>query len=227
MTRDELLDLIILNIDDNNNNEIDYARMRAVLNNFIDVVLPAATAAVDGAVPYVDSGAYTSSDALQVLSGIVTLKKLNLTNGIPFADYIYNSGTFTGVSARTLITKRFVELHRVAVGVISDNINLGTALRVGDSVTLVGGIAHTVAEGDTFILTGQTNPAENIPYTAVSDKDAPVVAAWYVAAENQNISIQKGPITTQVMPAIGTGDDPVLAPDNGDLAFQLYVINNF
>ena len=227
MTRDELLDLIILNIDDNNNNEIDYARMRAVLNNFIDVVLPAATAAANGRVPYVDSGAYTSADALKVLFGIVNVQKLKLTSGIAYADYIYNSGTFTGTASRTLVTKRYVDGRRVVVGTISDNVNLGTSLRVGDTITLDGGISHTIVEGDTFLLKSQTDPAENVPYTAVSADDEPVVADWYVAEENQEISILKGPATKQVMPAIEEGANPVTALDNGDLAFQFFVINNF
>ena len=226
MTRDELLDLIILNIDDNNNNEIDYARMRAVLNNFIDVVLPAATAAANGRVPYVDSGAYTSADALKVLSGIVNVQKLKLTSGIAYADYIYNSGTFTGTASRTLVTKRYVDGRRVVVGTISDNVNLGTSLRVGDTITLDGGISHTIAEGDTFLLKSQTDPADNVPYTAVSADDEPVVAEWYSATDNLEISILKGPATKQVMPAIEVGADPVVTDDLGAMAFHAFNANN-
>jgi len=226
MTRDELLDLIILNIDDNNNNEIDYARMRAVLNNFIDVVLPAATAAANGRVPYVDSGAYTSADALKVLSGIVNVQKLKLTSGIAYADYIYNSGTFTGTASSTLVTKRYVDGRRVVVGTISDNVNLGTSLRVGDTITLDGGISHTIAEGDTFLLKSQTDPADNVPYTAVSADDEPVVAEWYSATDNLEISILKGPATKQVMPAIEVGADPVVTDDLGAMAFHAFNANN-
>lgn len=210
MTRDELLDYIILSIDDNNNNEIDYARMRDVLNGMIDTILPAATAATDGRVPYVDTGAYTSADAVKVLAGILTVQKLALAGGIPFADYIHNSGTFTGVASRALVTKRYVDGRRVVIGTISQDVNLGTGLRVGDTVTLDGGISHTIEEGDTFLLKSQTDPAENVPYTAVSADDVPVVAEWYDAAKNQDILIEKGTAVKQVMPAVAEGEDPVI-----------------
>jgi len=210
MTRDQLLDFIILSVDDNNNNEIDYARMRAVLNGIIDTILPAATAAADGRVPYVDDGAYTSADALKVLSGIVNIQKLKLAGGTPFADYIYNSGTFTGDASRTLVTKKFVETRRTVIGTISVNVPINSELRVGQTVTLDGGIEHTIAEGDTFLLKSQTDPAENVPYTAVAADAVPVVADWYSAEENQEVAILKGPATKQVMPAVEEGEDPVI-----------------
>lgn len=227
MTRDELLDYIILSIDDNNNNEIDYDRMRSVLNGMIDTILPAATAATDGRVPYVDTGAYTSADAVKVLAGILTVQKLALAGGIPFADYIYNSGTFTGVASKTLVTKRYVDGRRVVVGTISQDVDLGTSIRVGQTVTLDGGISHTIEEGDTFLLKSQTDPAENVPYTAVAADAAPVVAEWYSAEENQEVAILKGPATKQVMPAVEEGADPVIVPDLGNLAFKIYATNNF
>lgn len=226
MTRDELLDYIILSIDDNNNNEIDYDRMRSVLNGMIDTILPAATAATDGRVPYVNTGAYTSADALKVLAGVVKAQKLALTYGVSYVDYIYNSGTFTGVASRTLVTKRYVDGRRVVVGTISDNVNLGTSLRVGQTVTLDGGISHTIAEGDTFLLKSQTDPAENVPYTAVAADAAPVVAEWYSADKNQEIIIEKGPATKQVMPAVEEGADPVVMVDYGAVAFHSFNANN-
>lgn len=225
MTRTELLDYIILQIDDNNNNEIDYARMRTVLNGIIDTILPAATAAVDGRVPYVDNGAYTSADALKVLNGIVTAQKMALKYGVSYVDYIYNSGTFTGVASRTLVTKRYVDGRRVVVGVITDNINLGTGLRVGDSVTLEGGTAHTVAAGDCFLLQGQTEPTENVPWEAISADAAPIRPDWYDKNKNLEILIETGDIK-RVLPASGEGD-PVARPDSGKLAFNFFAINNF
>lgn len=210
MTRDELLDYIILSIDDNNNNEIDYDRMRSVLNGMIDTILPAATAATDGRVPYVDTGAYTSADALKVLAGVVKAQKLALTYGVSYVDYIYNSGTFTGVASRTLVTKRYVDARRTVIGTISVNVPINSELRVGQTVTLDGGISHTIEEGDTFLLKSQTDPAENVPYTAVAADAAPVVAEWYSADKNQEIIIEKGPATKQVMPAVEEGVDPVI-----------------
>lgn len=226
MTRTELLDLILLNIDDNNNKEIDYARMREVMNNLIDVILPAATAATDGRVPYVDTGAYTSADALKVLSGILTAQKLALAGGIPFADYIYNSGAYNGVASRTLVTKRYVDARRTVIGTISVNVPINSELRVGQTVTLDGGIEHTIAEGDTFLLKSQTDPAENVPYTAVAADAAPVVAEWYSAEENQEVAILKGPATKQVMPAVEEGADPVVMVDYGAVAFHSFNANN-
>ena len=226
MTRDELIDLIILNIDDNNNNEIDYARMRAVLNGMIDTILPAATAAADGRVPYVDTGAYTSADALKVLAGVVKAQKLALTYGVSYVDYIYNSGTFTGVASRTLVTKRYVDRQRVVVGTISVNVPINSELRVGQTVTLDGGIEHTIEEGDTFLLKSQTDPAENVPYTAVAADAVPVVAEWYDAAKNQDILIEKGTAVKQVMPAVAEGADPAITDDLGALALYAFYANN-
>lgn len=207
MTRDELLDLIILNIDDNNNNEIDYDRMREVLNNFIDVVLPALTAATDGRVPYVADGAYTSSNALKVLSGITAAEKLALTYGIPYANYIYNAGIFTGDANKTLVTKRYVDSLRRVIGTVSTNLDIVNNLRVGEVVTLDGDIAHTIVEGDTFLLKSQTDPAENIPYTVGAESAA--AADWYDAAKNQEIIIEQGPATKASMPAVGEGEPVV------------------
>lgn len=227
MTRTELLDLILLSIDDNNNNEIDYDRMRSVLNGMIDTILPAATAATDGRVPYVDTGAYTSADALKVLAGVVKAQKLALTYGVSYVDYIHNSGTFTGVASRALVTKRYVDGRRVVVGTISVNVPINSELRVGQTVTLDGGIEHTIEEGDTFLLKSQTDPAENVPYTAVAADAAPVVAEWYDSTKNQDILIEKGAATRQVMPAVEEGVDPVIVPDLGNLAFKIYATNNF
>lgn len=210
MTRDELLDYIILSIDDNNNNEIDYDRMRSVLNGMIDTILPAATAATDGRVPYVDTGAYTSADALKVLAGVVNAQKLALTYGVSYVDYIHNSGTFTGTASRALVTKRYVDGRSTVIGTISVNVPINSELRVGQTVTLDGGISHTIEEGDTFLLKSQTDPAENVPYTAVAADAVPVVAEWYDSTKNQDILIEKGAATKQVMPAVAEGEDPVI-----------------
>ena len=153
-------------------------------------------------------------------------QKLRLKYGQTLIDYIYNSGTFTGVASRTLVTKRYVDRQRVVIGTISRDVNLGSELRVGETITLDGGISHTIEEGDTFLLKSQTDPAENVPYTAVSADDVPVVAEWYDAAKNQDILIEKGTAVKQVMPAVEEGADPVITDDLGAVAFHAFFANN-
>lgn len=208
MTRTELIDLVVLLIDNNNANQIDYSRMRTVIEEFLDTVFPKDTADNDGRVPYVDGETYTSSDALRVLSGITTAQKLALAGGIPYADYIYNAGAYTGNVNRTLVTKRYVDGLRRVIGTISSPIEIVSQLRVGDVVTLDGDVSHTIVEGDTFLLKSQTDPAENIPYTVGAESAA--AADWYDATKNQEIIIEKGPATKASMPAVEEGGDPVV-----------------
>jgi len=213
MSRTELIDLIVLLIDNNNANQIDYSRMRQVLEEFVDTVLPEATAETDGRVPYVDSEAYTSSDALKVLGGIVKAQKLNLTSGIPYADYIYDRGTFSGVAARTLVTKRWIETRGVVRGIVEAPISVAADLVVGNTITLQGGISHVIVDGDSFLLKGQADPDENIVYVATTDETA-VAVNWYDPAKNQEILVELGPTSKVSMPAVEEGNPPeVLVPN--------------
>lgn len=169
---------------------------------------------VNGEIPYWDSTAdqLNGNTALKFdsVNKELLIEAFRLKYGQTGVNYIHNSGTFTGVASRTLVTKRYVDARRTVIGTISVNVPINSELRVGQTVTLDGGIEHTVAEGDTFLLKSQTDPAENVPYTAVAADAAPVIAEWYSAEDNQEISILKGPTTKQVMPAVAEGEDPVI-----------------
>lgn len=223
MSRDELIDWIALYIDDNNNNEIDWERLHDGLNNLLDALLPAATAAEDGRVPFTDGGEYTSSEALQVLAGIVTIQKMALENGVSYVDYIYDSGIYTGNEHTTLITMyRAKRLNRV-IGLIPTPIEISTQLAIGQTLTLEGGTSHEIVEGDTFLLKSQTDPTENGAYTVHSDTAA--LAEWYDDSIQQMIFVDQGIRSFQILAPAVDGAAPVL-PDMGEQALHLFHLNN-
>ncbi|PKP02050.1 MAG: hypothetical protein CVU11_13160 [Bacteroidetes bacterium HGW-Bacteroidetes-6] len=143
------------------------------------------------------------------------MKELRLAGGEQRINYIYNYGTMPTNRAKALPTLRYVisRTPRV-IGTISLPVDLTNELRVGETITLDGGKEHEILEGESFLLKGQETPAENVPYTAVSADDVPVVADWYEASKNQEIAIDYGPSSKQVMPAVEEGDPPVIVQPN-------------
>lgn len=220
------LQKIISLLTDNNNRAISAAKHREVETEIVQAISESVS---EGQIPVMVGGKHVGYATLKFVPGTgeLQLDEFRLGRGVQNVNEIYNSGAFTGDAKKTLVTKYFVERRRIVIGTISVNVPINSELRVGQTVTLDGGIEHTVAEGDTFLLKSQTDPAENVPYTAVAADAAPVVAEWYSAEENQEVAILKGPATKQVMPAVEEGVDPVIVPDLGNLAFKIYATNNF
>lgn len=212
----------------NNAKQISGTQMNEITTDILNSMYEFLTA--NGYIPFWDSTAEQmkgdSKLKFDATNKELQLQSLRLQYGQTLVNNIYNSGTFTGVASKTLVTKRYVDGRRVVVGTISQDVDLGTSIRVGQTVTLDGGISHTIEEGDTFLLKSQTDPAENVPYTAVAADAAPVVAEWYDATKNQDILIEKGAAIKQVMPAVEEGADPVVTDDLGAVAFHAFFANN-
>lgn len=210
----------------NNAKQITGLQTNEVTTDMLNAVFQYLVA--NGMIPYFD----TTADQLKGDSTFkfnstdkeLQIQKLRLKYGQTLVDYIYNSGAFTGIASQTLVTKRYVDGRRVVVGVITDNINLGTGLRVGDTVTLEGGTTHTVAAGDCFLLQGQAEPTENVPWEAISADAAPIRPDWYDKNKNLEVFIETGDIK-RVLPASGEGD-PVAMIDSGAVAFHSFNANN-
>jgi len=210
----------------NSNREITAAKHREVEMEIVQAISESVS---EGQIPVMVSGKHVGYATFKFVPGTgeLQLDEFRLGRGVQNVNEIFNFGAFTGAASKTLVTKRYVDSRRTVVGIISDAVNLGTSLRVGQTVTLDGGISHTIVEGDTFLLKSQTDAAENVPYTAVAADAVPVVAEWYDAAKNIDILIEKGTAVKQVMPAVAEGADPVITPDLGALAFKIYATNNF
>lgn len=208
----------------NSNREITAAKHREVENEIVQAISESVT---EGQIPVMVGGKHVGYATLKFdpTNKELQLEEFKLKYGASRVNYIYNSGVYTGNATLTIPTKFYVDRRRVVVGVITDNINLGTGLRVGDSVTLEGGTAHTVAAGDCFLLQGQTEPTENVPWEAVAADAVPIRPDWYDKNKNLEILIETGDIK-RVLPASGEGD-PVARPDSGKLAFNFFAINNF
>lgn len=212
----------------NNAKQITGVQTNEVTTDMINAVFQFLV--VNGEIPYWDSTAdqLNGNAALKFDSTNkeLLIESFRLKYGQTGMNYIYNFGTFTGAASKTLVTKRYVDSRRTVVGIVRDMVDLGTSLRVGQTVALEGGVNHVIAEGDSFLLAGQTDAAENVPYTAVAADAVPVVAEWYDAAKNIDILIETGTAVKQVMPAVAEGADPVITDDLGAVAFHAFFANN-
>lgn len=210
-------------ITSNSNREITAAKHREVENEIVQAI---SESVAEGQIPVMIGGKHVGYASLKFdpTNKELQLEEFKLKYGVSRVNYIHNSGAFTGNASRAIPTKFYVDRRRVVVGVITDEINLATGLRVGDTVTLEGGTTHTVAAGDSFLLQGQSEPSENTPWEAIAADAVPVRPDWYDKNKNLEVFIETGDIK-RVLPASGEGN-PAAMIDSGAVAFHSFNANN-
>lgn len=225
MTRTEIDDLIALLIDDNNANQIDYARVKTVLTGILNSVLGIDIANIDGAIPFVEDGQYTASTMLRVIAGVLASDKLRLKYGISEADRIHLSGLLTVADQKkALATVYYVSRSNKVDVIIGPAINIAD-LQAGMTTKSADGEDIALTDGMQVLLKNQTDASENGVFI-VKTAEAPEVPDWYDSTKNQSIEVLTGSVSKVDLPAVPEGEAPVIAVDNGELAFQLFLINN-
>lgn len=212
---------------DNFNRLIRASKHRDVANSIVD----ATSKEVDEAqIPVMDGDKFVGYATLQFNSatGELQLGEIRLGSGATRVNQIYDIGNFLGDKQKALITYyRALKIRRV-IGIVANPITIGTALVVGQSLTLEGGASHEITDGDTFLLKSQVDPTENKAYSVygTSEDSEYAVAEWYDDTVQQMIYVDQGVRSVQVLNPAVDGVATAQA-DKGKLAFHLSVINNF
>ena len=225
MNRTALDDLITLLIYDNNANQLVYATLKTVLIELLFSVVEYDIAAIDGAIPFVVDGEYSASSILRVVSGVLNSDKLRLKYGISEADRIHLNGLLTVADQKkALATVYYVTRSNKVDVIIGPAINIAD-LQAGMTTKSADGEDITLTDGMQVLLKNQADSAENGPYI-IKTAEAPEVPDWYDSTKNQSIEVLTGSVSKIDLPAVPEGETPVIAVDNGELAFQLYIINS-
>jgi hypothetical protein len=147
----------------NGNNEITGPQMRSILLKLHNILVNELS---DEQVPFYDAATDkyqgNASFKFDSTNARLILKQMILEVG-DYVNQIYNSGTFTGVNSKTLITKRY---HDSFHNIWQPPVNYAIATPVSVS-NLMGGqtvAGYTLVAGDFVLLTNQASPAENGPY---------------------------------------------------------------
>lgn len=211
-------------ITSNNNREISASKMRDVLNTFVNA---SQESVADGQIPVKSGDKYAGSSNLahNVSTGETTLSKIRLGEGVTNVKRIHNSGLLTVVDQKLSIpTVYYVTRSNKVDVIIGPAINIAD-LQAGMTTKSADGDDITLTDGMQVLLKNQADSAENGPYI-VKTAEAPEVPDWYDSTKNQSIEVLTGSVSKIDLPAVPEGEAPVIAVDNGEIAFQLYIINS-